>query len=137
MKVSELSGDDLDYWVAKAEGLEAWRHEYRGTLVTSRSGTEFNYAPSCRWEHGGEILARMIESGEFCVWENSGIVVVSNHDPECVPCKEPHKWDIPEVRGEATTMLTAAMRAYVASKYGNAVPDLNDECIAQGGVVLI
>lgn len=42
MKTSELTGDQLDHWVAKAVGREA----------------EPNYSPSSDWAQGGPILER-------------------------------------------------------------------------------
>jgi len=131
MKVSELDGATLDYWVAKAEGATRVhiatdeKGDFAVAEFTIDSGTKFTspYFPSTQWSDGGPILARMIESGEFCVWENYECVTVSNHDPEGIPCKEPSRWDIPESAGRGPTLLIAMCRASVVSKFGEEVAE--------------
>jgi hypothetical protein len=93
MKVQDLSGAELDYWVAKATGM-----------LRSMSGKrEFRlgeFSPSTEWQHGGPIIERKkisldyySDSGRWC--ENNSFF--------------------------AETPLTAAMRAFVASKFGEEV----------------
>jgi hypothetical protein len=63
MKVSELSGAQLDYWTAKAEGLTV-RMGTLGELaiITRSSGAPLprfyheSYAPSSRWSEGGPLI---------------------------------------------------------------------------------
>lgn len=122
MKVSELTGAKLDYWVAKALGLDL---DYMVNGVrTCRVPAFINcpaedaengdmFAPSTRWDHGGPIIEReTIIIGRR--GKSFGRVWVSGIGDEngfCIPT------DI------GPTPLIAAMRAFVASKYGEEVPD--------------
>jgi len=126
MKVAELEGALLDYWAGRAYGLEERGLRTDGTATSYVDmqlgiGNRVPFSPSTDWAQAGPILARMIESGEFCVWEHKGTVVVSNHDPESMPCNG--DWNSPDVRGEGSTLLLAAMQALVASKFGEKVED--------------
>lgn len=123
MKIEELIGPELDCWVAKALGMPArlvtletsgdrhvgegqcWVPNYQG----SDDGNQF--APSSDWAHGGPIIEReriettprhTSERGWFANYSpvNDGAVSVG------------------------PTPLIAAMRAYVASKYGDEVGDM-------------
>jgi hypothetical protein len=124
MKVEDLDGMTLDYWVARALGY-ASPDDVPSSLTGewASNGFKNDWQPSEDWSQGGPILAHMIESGEFCVWEYGGTVTVSNHDPEGIPCKEPSREDIPKAMGEASTLLVAMCRALVMSKFGEEVPD--------------
>lgn len=122
MKVSELKGAALDYWVAKAEGIPA--HMEGGKFpkciredAQNDPGEElgiFIYDPSTDWSYGGPIIEREKISVDR-------------------PC-HPHPFDWSAHSDELTTKsaglyspqygptpLIAAMRAYVASKFGNEV----------------
>lgn len=127
MRVDELTGADLDRWVARALGYsDRWNvpEELCGLWWAGESdGGIKRWEPSTDWAQGGPILANMIESGEFCVWELEGVVTVRNHDAECIPCKEPRQWDVPEVTGTGPTLLIAMCRAKVMEKFGAEVPD--------------
>lgn len=132
MKVSDLEGPLLDYWVARAEG-----HELRPDEFMQEDGlvyatpvdqpTSRRYCPSRNWAHGGQI----IEREGIAVWR--GNVFYSRPD---------HGWYAlhPSARGGysgdchyidvrqddcmfGTTPLIAAMRALVASKFGEEVPE--------------
>lgn len=135
MKVSELTGVKLDYWVAKAEGFAdfvdklvvgsvrlqhvADSEEMYCIIHTDRfqegflRGDEF-YSPSTNWAQGGPIIERekieltceVPEYGDVKVW--------------MAYCDEHSSTNEPE--GIGSTPLTAAMRAYVASKFGEEVP---------------
>lgn len=117
MKVSELEGALLDYWVAKAEGYEAELcRDDRGSFCvrTKRyagEGGQFRgpFFPSTEWADGGPVLEReriglmpYVENG---VWGWMAALRESNGG------------------GKGPTPLLAAMRALVASKFG----DLLDE----------
>jgi hypothetical protein len=118
MKVAELEGAQLDYWVARAEGVK-WPaiHEHKGVpdwcAIGGNPGRR--YTPSANWVQGGLIIDReriaTFPAGElgwaaFIQGPNCHYVDTTAYD---------------EMRGP--TPLTAAMRAYVASKFGDAVPD--------------
>lgn len=137
MKVSELEGALLDAWVVKALGA------YRGPYQLVKDGrpeknclifpggvpfraTTGNLMPSSDWSHGGPI----IESERIDVSLTWGYGVsdapwyeasLSSHEwPEgyAERMKEPRFATF-----EGPTLLVAAMRAFVASKYGEEVPD--------------
>ena len=103
MKVSELRKAELNFWVAKAEGyeVEGWWNEIYIREKFSVS-TEV-YSPSTNWSQGGPIIEREKISVEYTDegWES--------YDPV--------------MRGR--TALEAAMRCYVASKFGEDVPNGN------------
>lgn len=114
MKVSELEGAWLDYFVAKAEG-----HEWRCSWMLEKDGMQSwqnyecawgNPTPlySTQWSEGGRIIERERPAIEPC-WGEKGWYVRSKH----APC------DGDQFYGD--TLLIAAMRAYVASKFGDEV----------------
>lgn len=137
MKVTELSGALLDYWVARTD--ETWKraHEmfpawtldptFSGVeLISSTSGEQecilipnnpfrqdrkpFN--PSSEWLYGGPIIEReRITISPAYRGEGWGAYING-----C--CYES---DDPDQTGP--TPLIAAMRAYVASKFGDEVQD--------------
>ncbi|WP_188130771.1 phage protein NinX family protein [Paraburkholderia panacisoli] len=60
MKVSELSGPLLDFWVARAEGYKSV-DDVPSTLTgewSDGSGTKNDWAPSTDWAQGGPIIAK-------------------------------------------------------------------------------
>ena len=115
MKTSELTGELLNYWVAKAEGYEA--RLCQGYLRISRKKNsldlaELGYTPSTDWLQGGPIIERekitLLHEG---AWEAITNWATCYGQQACGP----------EFGGE--TALIAAMRAYVFGKYGDEVPD--------------
>lgn len=110
MKVAELEGTLLDYWVARAEGYKVDISFERGlneNLCVFISGELTDWAPSTDWAQGGPIIER-------------------EHIEIRLHGKEPFAriYGEPQRLGEfGSTALIAAMRAYVASKYGEEVPD--------------
>lgn len=115
MKTSELTGALLDYWVARAEGLEV--RLYRLGEPTSRCWTIQDgrtghvFAPSTSWAQGGPIIER-----ERIQWRDEG-------GTWCAGFGEGDDDDWLHY-GEGETQLVAAMRAYVASKFGDEVQDV-------------
>ncbi len=107
MKVSELIGAQLDYWVGVTEGL----------LVEVKDGVCFqnvpdgkrDYSPSTNWTQGGEI----IEKENICWYEEQGELVVE----ACELGR--HRMTLPI----NTPKLIAAMRCYVASRFGEVVAE--------------
>jgi hypothetical protein len=100
MKVAELEGALLDHWVARAQGVEG--------IV------DMMFMPSTNWEHGGPIIEReRIELLPGDEWE-----AFINPHPDAhwnavlgMPTGVALYW-------KGGTPLVAAMRAYVASKFG-------------------
>lgn len=107
VKVAELEGALLDYWVARAEGspLSAeWDSSViSGVLIGTGAGDLQTFAPSTDWQHGGPIIEReriqLWGCGEWMAKVNK---MAGNS-------------------GVGPTPLIAAMRAYVASKFGEEV----------------
>lgn len=112
MKVSELTGAELDFWAAKAEGkavlilnnecfLGIW-HSPQGDVGLC------SYSPSTDWSQGGPIIERM-KPTSFYYWEPTGLWT-------CAWGNGP-RW------ATGVTPLIAAMRCLVASKFGEEVDD--------------
>ncbi|KWK74127.1 phage protein NinX family protein [Burkholderia ubonensis] len=121
MKVSELTGALLDYWVAHAQGRRAEIVDGKAIVVRIRAGILDDngggtyvlrgpYQPSTRWDVGGEIIEREritvtpvyrgAEWGAYirnCCYESD---------------------DVDQI---GPTPLVAAMRAFVALKFGDEV----------------
>ena len=123
MKVSELTGAMLDYWVARAEGYEYvdvppdadGKNAGRALLPPGLLDSGWKFPPkgpvgdwvkkySSNWETGGPI----IEREKIAIRESDGVWVAW------------HKcgWTF-----NGQTPLVAAMRTHVASKFGGTVPD--------------
>lgn len=110
MKVSELTGAELDYWVAKARGYDAVVSDGLCWVIDDPDHWE-RYQPSSDWVHGG----RIIERESISLTKQWGL----------------NKWGaqvdigksfLAPIYGYGESPLIAAMRAYVASKYGGEVP---------------
>jgi len=124
MRVAELTGALLDYWVARATGKGCWDWS-DGTKVTfadwqkhpSLHGRFTQYSvgafrPSELWEHGGPIIDQNGIYFEPSNYERDGKVFAY---------VDVDRFIVAEAYGE--TRLISAMRAYVASKFGDTVPD--------------
>lgn len=128
-RVSELEGAELDYWVAKSG--EEWKtaHKLFPTMTLDPTFSRVavirgrcvlipnnpfrqdpkDYSPSSLWEHGGPIIAReRIMIAPFLQPGSPGACWRAS--------KEYYGYN-----GDGPTPLIAAMRAYVASKYGDEV----------------
>ncbi|HIC7208561.1 phage protein NinX family protein [Burkholderia stabilis] len=144
MKVSKLGGALLDYWVARADGflggtvseaVDAFNGEREPCVFTTSNGTlrvakeesVVDWSPSTDWAQTGPIIERaridlsappnMDAPDEYVDW------AASVDDPKVAYTAQ--------YFGE--TPLIAAMRAYVASKFGDEVPDVeaHDENLGQ------
>lgn len=109
MKVSELVGEDLDYWVAKAAKVEI----YTGEAVCRVDTGELWY-PSLDWSVGGPI----IESERIFIAPLGNDEWWAGYEDWCENCQidgaDKHAGPTP---------LIAAMRAYVKSRFGETVPE--------------
>ncbi|MDQ0040803.1 phage protein NinX family protein [Variovorax boronicumulans] len=106
MNTADLSGAELDYWTARADGKHPVISSLAGKLVCLVDGLP--YAPSSNWQQAGLLIERekiMIARGR-----NHWIAGVSDFvDRDAARiCKGP-------------TALTAAMRALVQAKCGDFV----------------
>lgn len=118
-KVCELEGALLDAAVAKAEGWyrQEWESsadfEWRGAplpggrLGPIKAGPE--YSPSADWACGGPIV------------EREWIGVTRRPCSTWVACRAGSGSPEPSVYTVGTTVLVAAMRAYVKGKFGDEV----------------
>lgn len=130
MKVSELTGDLLDYWVARSEGMD---HATASFVVPS-------HAYSTEWAFGGPIIERdqiflnppsevHYNGGPNNGWKiyDHWRATVSARTRTLPPKNEfQESFNVRGVgRGAGETPLIAAMRAKVASHYGEEVPECN------------
>jgi hypothetical protein len=96
MKTSELTGDALDWAVAKCEGINYVKDDVRFRGAYARKY-------STDWAQGGPII------------EREGISLFRHEAPPALNCGE-YYWKANNTHGP--TPLIAAMRCYVASKLG-------------------
>jgi hypothetical protein len=125
MRVRELSGGLLDYWVARATGKGCWdwsdgtkvtyadwrKHHSLHARFTNHSMEAFR--PSTSWAHGGPL----IESEGIATYRNYIRDGSGRFDGWIAAVGSPANVSTGE------TLLVAAMRAYVASKFGDEVLD--------------
>ena len=106
MQIADLSTVALDYWVARAEGLSpVITHE--GGEAACRVDSSV-YSPSSDWSRGGPLV------------ERHRIMVAWNADHWIAGANSP--LDDPRDRiWSGRTALIAAMRAHVASAFGDEV----------------
>lgn len=111
MKVSELIGKQLDYWVAKSE-IAHWDKQTKASYTENWiSGYLSTHAPSTNWLDGGRII------------EREAIALCKIEMPETVWLADITRESRELARAGGETPLEAAMRCYVESKFGNEVPD--------------
>ena len=123
MKVSELEGDELDRWVARA-----WFGENadRAIKVLESGWGATGYMPSRDWSAGGPI----IERETICLnpWL-IGVTKAKRYKNELWKaykggaCCDWNRDVCGDNEASGPTPLIAAMRCYVASKLGDEVPD--------------
>jgi hypothetical protein len=122
MKTAELEGALLDYWVARSMPTKnsttiresSWG--VKGCYVLDPDTNEWKFfAPSRRWADGGPIIER----------ERIAIVPTGNGWTGCYT-NGSLSLDLDAtatVQQDGPTPLIAAMRAYVALKFGEKVPE--------------
>ncbi|MFY3647738.1 phage protein NinX family protein [Achromobacter xylosoxidans] len=128
MKVSELIGESLDHWVARAEGYASRAHvpdEKCGAMDAGESDGKISaWCPSSNWFQAGPIIYReSIGLYDGTRWGEPGKPPNSCIWFACVG-GAPNYGAHLEGPGEefaGPTPLVAAMRAYVGSKFGNEV----------------
>lgn len=116
MKTAELIGALLDYWVARAEGFSDADIHWRKDGDFWMENFSYGYSPSTDWSQGGPIIER----------EN---IATSNHRQGGMVAHQ--EWTAKMLGSPrihfGPTPLIAAMRAYVASKFGETVEDATNE----------
>jgi hypothetical protein len=110
MKTSELEGAVLDRWVAKAEGIEVKYSTTEKYWRIDRNPDNIHWMPHRDWSQAGPIIER--ES-------------ISLLAPKLGSLWEASYGDSVETQAlfSGRTPLEAAMRVYVAIKFGAEVPD--------------
>jgi hypothetical protein len=133
MKISELTGAALDYWVAKAEGyvmdrpidMQMIKGGHR-VLVGPQQGDaiRYQYSPSTDWAQGGPIIHKNVieikpvrPSGK--TWYAIKTIGVPGHIVDGTI--DMSKMRV--FRGKGITPLEAAMRCFIVGIYGDEVPD--------------
>ena len=120
MKTSELNGALLDLWVARAEGKcvtvqpgvwgMALINELGRCSISANTWEGARYfEPSTKWAQSGPIIERERIDVETPLFVGGWTATLETRTSY-------HRFDGP-------TPLVAAMRAYVASKFGDEVPD--------------
>lgn len=143
MKVSDLQGGMLDYWTARANESWKWAHDLLPTMTLDPTFSGAEYEPE--WQDGyGEIVGAciLIPSNPFrqdrllfrpsTNWQHAGPIIEReriNIVTKSNPDMGGDNWmaTLPRnfrARGCGPTPLIAAMRACVASKYGDEVPEM-------------
>lgn len=110
MKVSELSGALLDFWVAKVENWPNlnWSDGRAMTQAEWIESHDMRNGPSTSWTSGGPIVNRLVDYGYVIMrTEPGGPVRIMNAFGAT----------------DGRTTLEAAMRAHVRSRFGHEVPD--------------
>jgi len=117
MKVSELEGPLLDYWVGAACSDELLAKLRATRAHKGHVNSALPWRPSTDWSQGGIILERMRIG--FNTWHGdwgASFTFPVRHPTN--PKRDPsHHW----MKGP--TPLIAAMRTYVSSVYGDEVPE--------------
>jgi hypothetical protein len=117
IKTEHLTGAQLDWAVAKAEGIatiQCLPNKY--PHIVRRADNGKNWHPSTGWTQGGPII------------EREGISV-SRFNDECIDVTESCRWFTSTKNGDCCdenakmgpTPLIAAMRCFVAAKLGDSV----------------
>ncbi|MDE1182324.1 phage protein NinX family protein [Paraburkholderia sp.] len=135
MRVAELQGALLDYWIARADGfvdgstreaadaldgLGAPRvfKTVNGDLRVAKKDQIRPWQPSADWAQAGPIIER--ERIEIVPW-NEPPHITEDWRARTFSSIADGMHSSREWKG--STALVAAMRAYVASKFGEEVPD--------------
>jgi len=112
MKVSELEGAELDYWIARALGWGKWQEYPHGIYPINPVEGDWGqpWMPSSEWCDGGPLIEEYQVGLDY--FASGGVEAQClSGDPDDIN---------PIVKG--STVLEAACRAIVASVYGEEVP---------------
>jgi hypothetical protein len=139
MKVSELEGRTLDLWVAKAEGHMIATHKQGDTVVGYSLYFYSGDTPrlpdySTDWADGGPVIEKAAigwrnRGATSHVGAHKGLSSVEGQPWEAWFCDggdEGGNGFLDRVQ-TGKTLLIASMRAFVASKYGEEVPDAGEK----------
>ena len=121
MKVSELEGTRLDFWVARADGYgESFIDGLDGCcyLNEQRYADSCMFMPSTNWQQGGELIEKYEIDIAFGMGtpKYEGMVTALKHDVPNPDFYNHGMWF-------GKTPLIAAMRCIVASVYGDEIKE--------------
>lgn len=123
MRTTDLTGALLDYYAGKAAGEEVylWNHqrEHYPMCVRIVDGRAVGYSPSTDWAHGGPI----IEQEEIELLNFGSYSYLGSPWEAQIGCDSHYIDQYPGDAIGGSTPLIAAMRAIVASTFGDTVPD--------------
>lgn len=115
MKVSELEGAELDYWVAVTVGRHHRDDVTRYITLEREAHPHLEpYAPSTDWSQGGPIIEQFDMTLEGSLGQGA--------DKQWLAMTPSSIHDASWAQAYGQTALVAAMRAVVACKYGEEVP---------------
>lgn len=139
MKTAELEGAALDYYVAQAGKEWENAHQYFPTMTLDPTFKGVTIGMFPRGEYGAMVETCILiprnefrqEPQPFCPsiwWQQGGPILerekITVHDDDVLPWRADHidnnRWYFGD------TYLIAAMRAFVASKFGDEVPDIKE-----------
>jgi hypothetical protein len=120
IKTLELIGKPLDWAVAKCKDQEIHWDDYEEAFVyhDREEDGERTWAPSTDWAQGGPLIER---EKITTVW-----TPLSNHWSAYWAQRTTEDWENRKANGP--TLLIAAMRCYVASKFGDEI-EIPDELL--------
>jgi len=126
MKVSELTGPELDYWVAKANSHEGGVLKGGFYFYTWDDWLLFNkgskpYRPSEDWSQGGPLIEKYVH--RIIKWDYPPEIEYDYSEFWEVGINYNAENDRCEFVQTGHTLLTAVCRCIVASVYGEEVPD--------------
>lgn len=121
MKVSELEGAELDYWVAKTQDPDADYDLVLGGALATVKGWFGIFTPSKRWDDCGPLIDQFeISIGSLYgeSWAAGSYMEYSGPDSDSLADLE-----VEDQLAEGCTALEAACRAIVTLRFGDEVPD--------------
>jgi hypothetical protein len=124
MKVFDLTDTQLDYWVARCEKLLNG-HEQLFPNERPVKGLWLRgqlYSPSTNWALGGPLIEREQISIRHIPCPIMGQIIAASIEYIPASPTDPARMGAGWWAGD--TPLIAAMRAYVASKFGDEVEDI-------------
>ena len=120
MLVKDLEGAELDYWVGQVEGIKVDliiddEHLINGCYHLDGNDYAMQYSPSTNWQQGGGLIEKYrVELNTGCTGDHHWLATIFNYGSKTseglIVAKERDK-----------SILVAAMRCIVASKYGDEV----------------
>ncbi|MDI1362566.1 phage protein NinX family protein [Methylotenera sp.] len=117
MKISELTGEALDWAVSECESR----------LYSPNPSSRYYFSPSTNWAQGGPIIERVINK----LWRNLNGTYgaqIKYRAPYYSPTYDADIGTDAFINKHGDTPLVAAMRCYVASKLGDEI-EIPDELI--------